>query len=121
MLEAHQAVAWVSYPFLDSHPGKAIAQKQMSNGSGMLAFGLKSGFDGARKIFDRFQLLTRAVSLGDTDSLIYHPASIMRARQAIRKDAHLVDGVGEDLIRLSVGLETVDDIVADLQQALAAV
>ncbi|EJB07105.1 cystathionine beta-lyase/cystathionine gamma-synthase [Rhizobium leguminosarum bv. trifolii WSM597] len=118
MLEAHPAVGWVSYPFLDSHSGKAVAQKQMSQGSGMLAFGLKSGFDGARKIFDRFQLLTRAVSLGDTDSLIYHPASIMRARQAIRADAHLVDGVGDDLIRLSVGLENVEDLVADLRGAM---
>ncbi|WP_105385074.1 trans-sulfuration enzyme family protein [Neorhizobium alkalisoli] len=118
MLEAHPAVAWVSYPFLDSHPDHAIARKQMGQGSGMLAFGLKAGFDGARRIFDRFQLLTRAVSLGDTDSLIYHPASIMRARQSIRKDAHLVDGVSEDLIRLSVGLEDVNDLIADLRKAL---
>ncbi|WP_432431588.1 PLP-dependent transferase [Rhizobium leguminosarum] len=59
-----------------------------------------------------------AVSLGDTDSLIYHPASISRARQSIRKDAHLVEGVGEDLLRLSVGLEDVGDLIGDLRQAL---
>ncbi|WP_458387819.1 PLP-dependent transferase [Rhizobium redzepovicii] len=58
-----------------------------------------------------------AVSLGDTDSLI-HPASISRARQSIRKDAHLVEGVGEDLLRLSVGLEDVSDLIGDLRQAL---
>ncbi|AHG50086.1 methionine gamma-lyase (plasmid) [Rhizobium leguminosarum bv. trifolii CB782] len=118
MLEAHPAVAWVSYPFLDSHPDQRIARKQMSDGSGMLAFGLHAGFDGARTMLDRLQLLTRAVSLGDTDSLIYHPASITRARQSIRKDAHLIEGVGEDLLRLSVGLEDVGDLIADLRQAL---
>ncbi|MBB4441476.1 MULTISPECIES: trans-sulfuration enzyme family protein [Rhizobium] len=118
MLEAHPAVAWVSYPFLDSHPDHTIAHKQMTQGAGMLAFGLHAGFDGARTMLDRLQLLTRAVSLGDTDSLIYHPASITRARQAIRKDAHLIEGVGEDLVRLSVGLEDVSDLVADLRQAL---
>lgn len=60
MLEAHPAVAWVSYPFLDSHPDQTIARKQMSDGSGMLAFGLHAGFDGARTMLDRLQLLTRA-------------------------------------------------------------
>jgi methionine-gamma-lyase len=118
MLEAHPAVAWVSYPFLDSHPDQTIARKQMSDGSGMLAFGLHAGFDGARTMLDRLQLLTRAVSLGDTDSLIYHPASRSRARQSIRKDAHLIEGVGEDLLRLSVGLEDVGDLIGDLRQAL---
>lgn len=119
MLEAHPAVAWVSYPFLQSHPDHAVARRQMAHGSGMLAFGLHAGFDGARTMLDRLQLLTRAVSLGDADSLIYHPASITRARQAIRKDAHMVSGVGEDVIRLSVGLEDVGDLMADLNQALA--
>ncbi|AFL50575.1 methionine-gamma-lyase [Sinorhizobium fredii] len=118
MLEVHPAVAWVSYPFLESHADHAIARKQMAQGSGMLAFGLHAGFDGARTMLDRLKLLTRAVSLGDTDSLIYHPASITRARQSIRKDAHLIEGVGEDLVRLSVGLEDVSDLIADLRQAL---
>lgn len=118
MLEAHPAVAWVSYPFLGAHPDHAIARKQMTQGSGMLAFGLHAGFEGARKMMDRLQLLTRAVSLGDADSLICHPASLMRARQSIRKDAHLAAGVGEDLIRLSVGLEDVSDLMADVRQAL---
>ena len=117
-LEAHPAVAWVSYPFLDSHPDQAIARKQMSRGSGMMAFGLHAGFEGARRMMDRLDLITRAVSLGDADSLIYHPASLTRARQPIRKDAHLADGVGEDLMRLSVGLEDADDLIADLRQAL---
>lgn len=119
-LEAHPAVAWVSYPFLDSHPDQAIARKQMSQGSGMMAFGLHAGFEGARRMMDRLDLITRAVSLGDADSLIYHPASLMRARQPIRKDAQLADGVGEDLMRLSVGLEDADDLIRDLRQALDA-
>ncbi|RNJ42503.1 methionine gamma-lyase [Mesorhizobium erdmanii] len=117
-LEGHPAVAWVSYPFLDSHPDQAIARKQMSKGSGMLAFGLHAGFEGARRMMDRLNLITRAVSLGDADSLIYHPASLTRARKSIRKDAHLAEGVGEDLMRLSVGLEDADDLIADLRQAL---
>ncbi|WP_151343798.1 trans-sulfuration enzyme family protein [Rhizobium leguminosarum] len=117
-LEVHPAVAWVSYPFLESHPGHAIARKQMSNGSGMLAFGLHAGYEGARSMMNRLGLITRAVSLGDADSLICHPASLIRARQPIRKDAHLVEGVGDDLIRLSVGLEDAEDIIADLRQAL---
>ncbi|PBB24450.1 PLP-dependent transferase [Mesorhizobium sp. WSM4307] len=120
-LEAHPAVAWVSYPFLDSHPDREIAGRQMSKGSGMLAFGVHTGFDGARQMMNRLKLITRAVSLGDADSLIYHPASLTRARKAIRKDAHLADGVGEDLMRLSVGLEDAADLIADLRQGLDAV
>ncbi|MER9243044.1 PLP-dependent aspartate aminotransferase family protein [Mesorhizobium sp. M0633] len=119
-LEAHPAVAWVSYPFLDSHPDQVTARKQMSHGSGMLAFGLHAGFEGARRMMDRLNLITRAVSLGDADSLIYHPASLTRARQPIRKDAHMADGVGEDLMRLSVGLEDAEDLIADMRRALDA-
>lgn len=121
MLEAHPAAAWVSYPFLESHPGHAIACKQMSNGSGMLSFGLHAGYEGARRMMDRLDLITRAVSLGDADSLICHPASLTRAREPIRQDAHMVEGVGDDLIRLSVGLEDLDDIIGDLRQALVVV
>ncbi|MBZ9993987.1 trans-sulfuration enzyme family protein [Mesorhizobium sp. BH1-1-4] len=120
-LEVHPAVAWVSYPFLDSHPDREIARRQMSQGSGMLAFGLHSGFDGARQMMNRLKLITRAVSLGDAESLIYHPASLTGARKAIRQDAHLADGVGEDLMRLSVGLEDAADLIADLRQGLDAV
>ena len=71
-------------------------------------------------MMDRLGLITRAVSLGDADSLVCHPASLTRARQSIRKGAHLADGVGEDLVRLSVGLEDAGDLIADLKQALEA-
>ncbi|WP_246526559.1 trans-sulfuration enzyme family protein [Plastoroseomonas hellenica] len=120
MLEAHPAVRWVSYPQLASHRDHAIAVRQMSAGSGMLALGLHAGFDGARRFMDRLSLFGRAVSLGDAESLIMHPASLNRARRAIRPEAHLAEGVGDDLIRLSVGLEDAGDLIEDLRQALAS-
>ncbi|MBR0652070.1 PLP-dependent transferase [Roseomonas terrae] len=118
MLQGHPAVRWVSYPQLPSHPGHAIARRQMSAGSGMLAFGLHTGFDGARRLMDRLSLFGRAVSLGDAESLIMHPASLNRARRSIHPEAHLADGVGEDLIRLSAGLEDAADLLDDLFQGL---
>ena len=121
MLEMHPAVNWVSYPFLPSHRDYATARKQMSAGSGMLAFGLKDGFDGARRFMDRLSVFGLAVSLGDAESLVSHPASLVRARKAIRPEAHLTEGVGEDLVRLSIGLEDEADLLADLRHALAAV
>ncbi|MGE0715195.1 MAG: PLP-dependent aspartate aminotransferase family protein [Alphaproteobacteria bacterium] len=121
MLERHPAVRWVSYPQLASHPGHAIAGRQMSGGSGMLSFGLHAGFEGARRFMDGLSLFGRAVSLGDAESLIMHPGSLTRARQALRPEARLADGVGEDLIRVSVGLEDTDDLLDDLRNALAGV
>jgi methionine-gamma-lyase len=118
MLEAHPTIRWVSYPQLPSHPGHAIARRQMSAGSGMLAFGLHAGFAGARQFMDRLCLFGRAVSLGDAESLIMHPASLSRARRAVRPEARLAEAVGEDLIRLSAGLEDTDDLLDDLHQAL---
>lgn len=120
-LQAHPAVAWVNHPFLESNPNLAVARRQMSNGSGMLAFGLKQGFEGARRLLDELCLAHKGVSLGDVETLANHPASILRARQTVRPEARPVEGVGEDLIRLSVGLEDIDDIWADLAQALEKV
>lgn len=118
-LEAHPAVAWVKYPYLTSHPARQIAGPQMTAGSGMLSFAVKSGFDGARRLMDGVSLISRAVSLGDVESLIMHPASLVRARQKIRPDAKLAPDVREDLIRLSVGLEDASDLIGDLAKALA--
>jgi len=120
-LEAHPAVAWVRYPHLKSSRGYAVAARQMSNGSGMLSFGLKKGFDGARTLLANLSLITRAVSLGDAESLIAHPASLNRARKTVRPEATMAPGVGEDLIRLSIGLEDADDLLDDLREALAKV
>jgi methionine-gamma-lyase len=119
MLEAHPAVAWVRYPFLPSDPGYETARRQMANGSAMLSFALKSGFEGARRMLDRLQLIARAVSLGDAESLIMHPGSLTRARRRTKPEARLATGVAEDLIRLSVGLEDAADLIDDLTQALA--
>jgi len=118
MLEAHPAVAWVNYPFLRSHPRHAIARKQMSSGSGMMSFGLQGGFDAARHMLDNLEVITLAVSLGDVETLIMHPASIVRARKTVRPEAKLQSGVGDDLIRLSVGLEDEADLLHDLKQSL---
>ena len=118
MLEVHPAVAWVNYPFLPSHPRHSIARKQMSNGSGMMSFGLRGGFDAARRMLDKLEIITLAVSLGDVETLIMHPGSIIRARKTVRPETHLQRGVGDDLIRLSVGLEDEADLIRDLRQAL---
>lgn len=87
----------------------------------MLSFGLKRGFDGARSLLSHVELITRAVSLGDTETLIAHPGGLHEARQTIRPEATLAPVVGEDLIRLSVGLEDDADLIQDLKQALARV
>jgi methionine-gamma-lyase len=121
MLAAHPKVAWVRYPFLASSPTLALARKQMSNGSAMLSFGLKDGFEGARRLMDGLELVQRAVSLGDAESLIMHPGSLTRARQRTRPEARLATGVTEDLIRLSVGLEDEADLLEDFTRALARV
>lgn len=118
-LEAHPAVAWVKYPYLESHPAYRTARKQMTGGSGMLSFGLKSGFEGARRMMDELSLISRAVSLGDVESLIMHPASLTHARRKIRPDAKLAPDVQEDLIRLSIGLEDASDLIDDLSRGLA--
>ncbi|EIG57885.1 PLP-dependent aspartate aminotransferase family protein [Bradyrhizobium sp. WSM1253] len=119
MLDAHPLVEWVNYPLLPSHPRYAIAKKQMSAGSGMLSFGLRGGFESARRFLDNLKLITLAVSLGDAETLIMHPASLVRARLAVRPEAHLQRGVEDDLIRLSVGLEVEADLLGDLEQSLS--
>ncbi len=119
MLEAHPKVAWVRYPFLPSNPAFPTARRQMSNGSAMLSLGLTEGFEAARRMMDGLTLISRAVSLGDAESLIMHPASLTYARRRTKPEARLATGVTEDLIRLSVGLEDLDDLLDDLQSALA--
>jgi methionine-gamma-lyase len=121
MLAAHPAVALVRYPFLEGSPGHAAARRQMDSGSAMLSLELRSGFAGAVRFMDRLQLWQRAVSLGDVDSLIMHPGSLLAARRKVHPEAKLADGVGMELMRLSVGLEDVEDLIDDLQQALEGI
>lgn len=114
-LEAHSEVEWVRYPHLPSHPDHELALRQMRNGGGVISFGIRSGFEGARRVMGRLSLIARAVSLGDTHSLMTHPASLSRGDTRPRN--HQV-GVLDNMLRLSVGLEDPADLLADLRNAL---
>lgn len=114
-LEAHPGVEWVRYPYLESHPHHDLALRQMRNGGGVISFGVRSGFEGARRVMQRLTLIARAVSLGDTHTLMTHPASLSRGDSRPRN--HQV-GVMDNMLRLSVGLEDAEDLLADLLQAL---
>lgn len=118
-LAAHPAVSRVRYPYLEGSPGYEIARRQMASGSAMLSIELKGGYEAARAFMDRLELIQRAVSLGDVDTLIMHPGSLLQARRKIYPEARLADGVSMDLMRLSVGLEDVEDLIEDIGQALA--
>lgn len=115
-LEGHPRVAWVSYPGLKTHPQHELVRRQMRGYGAMLSFGLRGGLDAGRRMIDAVQLCTRAVSLGGVETLIQHPASMTHAgvHPAQRRSA----GIGDELIRLSVGCEDSDDLIADLCQAL---
>ena len=115
-LEAHRKIAWVRYPGLPSHPQYEIAQKQMSGFGGMLSFGVAGGIEAGRKLMNSLELCSLAVSLGAVDTLISHPASMTHA--GVPKEVRIKTGITDDLVRLSVGIEEPEDIIADLDQAL---
>jgi len=117
-LEAHPAVISVSYPGLDSFAQGALARRQMSNFGGMIPFEVKGGKAGGIAMMNRLKLIQRAVSLGDAESLIQHPASMTHATYT--PDERAAHGIAEGLVRLSVGLEGADDIIGDLTAALNA-
>jgi methionine-gamma-lyase len=115
-LATHSKVARVYYPGLDNFPGHKIAKKQMFNGfGGMLSFELKGGYDAAVQLMDNLDLITLGVSLGNVDSLIEHPASMTHA--ALSAEDRLEAGVRDGLIRFSVGIENIEDVIADFEQA----
>ncbi len=116
-LSFHPKVTWVSYPGLKTHPQHELARRQMRAFSGVIAFEVRGGREAGRRLLDACELCTVAVSLGDVDTLIQHPASM--THHTYSKEALAAAGISEGLIRLSVGLEDVDDIIADLKQALA--
>jgi methionine-gamma-lyase len=116
MLEAHPRVASISYPGLDSFPQHQLAKRQMSAFGGLIAFELDGGFDRGMALMNALTMVTRAVSLGDTETLIQHPASMTHAVYSAEERAK--HGISDGLLRLSVGLENVDDILDDLEQAL---
>jgi O-succinylhomoserine sulfhydrylase len=115
-LECHPLVERVVYPGLDSHPQRELARRQMTAGSGLIAFYVGGGRERAFAVLNRLRLLAISNNLGDAKSLVTHPASTTHSRLPEAERAAL--GIGEDLIRLSVGLESPEDIMADLDQAL---
>ena len=118
-LEKRPEVTWVSYPGLESHPSYKLAKRYLSGGfGGIVTFGVKGGVEAGRRLIDNVQIFSLLANVGDAKSLIIHPASTTHSQLGAEEQAST--GVTEDLIRLSVGLEHVDDLIADLEQALAA-
>jgi O-succinylhomoserine sulfhydrylase len=116
-LEGHEKISWIKYPYLPSHPQHAIAIKQMKNGGGLISFNLKGGLESGRSFLNNLKMLSLTANLGDTRSIASHPASTTHAKlsEAERQAVNITPG----LIRISVGLEHVDDILSDILQALA--
>jgi len=116
-LQSHPAVAGVIYPGLPGHPHHALAKRQMDGFGGMLSIRLKGGFEAAKRFCERTELFTLAESLGGVESLVNHPAVMTHASIPPERRASL--GIGDELVRLSVGIEDVADLRADLERALA--
>lgn len=118
-LEAHPMVEKVVYPGLKSHPQHALAKEQMSGFGGMITFFIKGGFDSAKKFLESVQVFALAESLGGVESLIEHPAIMTHA--SVPAEQRKILGIDDSLIRLSVGIEDCDDLLADLKQAFAQI
>lgn len=116
-LQQHPAVSKVNYNGLETHPDYELSRSQMRHAGAVLSFELKAGFEGAVRFIDRLRIFVRAVSLGTTDSLISHPASMSHA--GVAKEQRLKAGITDALIRMSVGLEDIADLIADLEQAMS--
>ena len=117
-LETRDDVAWVSYPGLESHPSHKLAKRYLTGGfGGIVTFGVKGGVEAGRKLIDNVQIFSLLANVGDAKSLIIHPASTTHSQ--LEPEEQASTGVTADLIRLSVGLEHIDDLLADLAQALA--
>ena len=118
-LEQHPKVEWVMYPALKSHPQYELAKKQMSGPGAMISFELKGGFEAGKTMMNNVQLALLAVSLGGIETLIQHPASMTHSK--LSKEAKEKAGITDGLVRLAIGIEEVEDIIEDLDQALAIV
>ena len=117
-LNSHPAVNWVNYPGLPNHPQHGLLTRQMRGASGLLAFGVKGGVANGMKFIESAQFMSHLVNIGDTRTLISHPAST--THRQLDAAQQLAAGVPPDMVRISVGLEHVDDILWDIDQALAA-
>lgn len=116
-LENHPQVNKVKYPFLKSHPQYAIAQKQMKLGGNIVAFEIKGGIEAGRAFLDKIKLCSLSPNLGDTRTIVTHPASTTHSKLSVEE--RLAVSITDGLVRVSVGLETVADVIADLEQALS--
>ncbi len=115
-LENHPNVASVKYPFLKSHPQYEVAKKQMKLGGNIVAFEIKGGIESGRKFLDKIKLCSLSANLGDTRSIVTHPASTTHSK--LTEEERLAVSITDGLVRVSVGLETVQDVINDLKQAL---
>jgi O-acetylhomoserine (thiol)-lyase len=118
-LQSHPAVSWVSYPGLPDHPQHELAKKYFTHGYGaILGFGIKGGVEAGKRLIQHIELFSHLANVGDSKSLIIHPASTTHAQLTL--DEQISTGVTPDFIRLSIGIETVEDLIGDLDQALKA-
>jgi O-acetylhomoserine (thiol)-lyase len=116
-LSKHAKVSWVNYPGLDSSPEKARVRKYLPKGAGaILGFGVKGGLEAGRRFIDSLELISHLANVGDAKTLAIHPAST--THQQLAAEEQLATGVTPDFVRLSVGIENIDDIIADIEQAL---
>ncbi len=116
-LEGHDKVNWVRYPFLKSHPKYEIAKKQMKAGGCVVAFEVKGGLEAGQQFFDSIKLLSLSANLGDSRSIVTHPASTTHSKLTEQERAET--GITDGMVRVSVGLEHIDDIIGDITQALS--
>jgi len=116
---SHPSVSWVSYPGLKDHPEHELAKKYFTHGYGaILGFGIKGSLEAGKQLIRHIELFSHLANVGDAKSLIIHPASTTHSQ--LTPDEQFETGVTPDFIRLSVGLETVEDLIEDLDQALRA-
>ena len=118
-LEKHPKIEWIKYPGLKSHPQYELARSQMSGPGSMLSFELKGGLEAGKRLMDNVKVALLAVSLGGVESLIQHPASMTHSK--VSAEAKLKAGITNGLVRYAVGIEDVEDLISDLDQALAMV
>lgn len=118
-LESNPRVNWVKYPFLKSHPQYEIAKKQMHQGGNIVAFEVKGGVQAGKTFFDSIRMCSLSANLGDSRTIVTHPASTTHAKLAV--DDKLAVGITDGMVRCSVGLEHIDDIIADIEQALESI
>jgi len=118
-LQDHPKIEWVMYPGLESHPQHELSKEQMDGPGAMMSFGVKGGYDAGKKLMDHVELALLAVSLGGIETLIQHPASMTHSK--LTAEAKAKAGISDELVRFSIGIEDVNDIIADLDQALSHV